>query len=225
MKMNRRFSLAARETSRTGKQTVCSMVAGRKLCRSQIAGFTLIEAILALTISVIAGAAIILGLTSSLQTTSIAEDETVALGMAKQMMDEIAGMRYADENEGPYQTSLGPEVGETSTTGRPQFDDIDDFNGLVTTSPTDYWGMPLGTDDGEGGTRHTELQAPANSFDTWRREVDVYYGNPADFDTPLGGSATSDYRVVVVRVFRTDVDGSEHELARLRRVFTYVPKP
>ncbi len=178
-----------------------------------------------MSISVIAGAAIVLSLTSSLQTTTIAEDETVALGMANQMMDEIAGMRYADFGEGPYQTTLGPEVGETSVSGRPQFDDIDDFNGLVTTLPTDYWGIPLGTDDGEGGTRHPELQAPASSFDTWRREVEVYYANPSDLDTPLSGGVTSDYRVVVVRIFRTDDDGSEHELARLRRVFTYVPNP
>ncbi|CAL1125494.1 unnamed protein product [Cladocopium goreaui] len=184
-------------------------------------GFTLVEAILALTISVIAGSAIVLGLSSSLQTTQVAEDETVALGMAKQMMDEIASMRYAEAGEGPYQTTLGPEVGEVSPSGRAQFDDIDDFDGLSNQPPTDYWGIPLGFDDGEGGTRHSELTAPANRFTNWRREVDVYYANPTSFDTPLSGSTTSDYRVVVVRVLRTDLDGSEHELARMQRVFTH----
>jgi len=193
--------------------------------RRSTAGFTLVEAILALAISVIAGGAIVLGLASSLQTTTIAEDETIALGMAKGMMDEIAGMRYAEDGVGPYQTTLGPESGELTANGRTQFDDIDDFAGLSTQPPTDFWGVPLGTDDGEGGQRHSEMMAPTGYFNAWRRDVAVYYADPADFNTALSGAVTSDYRVVVVRVIRTDADGSEHELARLQRVFNYVPKP
>ncbi len=193
--------------------------------RRQRSGFTLVEAILALAISVIAGGAIVLGLASSLQTTTIAEDETIGLGMVKAMMDEIAGMRYAEVGAGPYQITLGPESGEITANGRPQFDDIDDFAGLSTQPPTDFWGIALGSDDGEGSLRHSEMMAPAGRFDSWRRDVDVYYANPTDFDTRLPAGVTSDYRVVIVRVIRTDIDGSAHELARLQRVFSYVPKP
>lgn len=227
MKMSGQFLPYPRRDVQPDKlrATAISIAPATRSFGRRSSGFTLIEAILALSISVIAGAAIVLGLSSSLQTTRIAEDEAVALGMARQMMDEIASMRYAEAGEGPYQTTLGPEVGEGSATGRAQFDDIDDFAGLSNQPPTDFWGVPLGSDDGEGGTRHSELAAPAGQFDDWRREVDVYYANPTDFNTPLSGATTSDYRVVVVRVIRTDFDGSEHELARLQRVFSYVPKP
>ncbi len=188
-------------------------------------GFTLAEALLALTITVTAGSAVILGITSSVQTSEIALEETIARGLAEQMMDEIAGWRYVEPSGDPYQTTLGPELGETAVSDRLPFDDVDDFTVLANNPPTDYWGVALGTDDGEGSFRHPEVQAPSNYLSGWSRVVDVYYANPPNFDTPLPGGTTSDHKVVVVQVTRTDSSGAVRELARLRRVFSYVPQP
>ena len=71
--------------------------------------------------------------------------------------------------------------------------------------------------------RHPEFQAPADFFDDWRQEIDVYYVDESDLTTRLPWSQTSDYRAVEVRIFKDLPEGGSRELARLRRVVAYVP--
>ncbi|NUQ64249.1 MAG: hypothetical protein HUU20_17405 [Pirellulales bacterium] len=178
---------------------------------------------MALAITAVAGSALLLGVASSLQTTGDCLEQTIAAGMAQQLMDEIAGAGYAEPGPSPYAGSLQPEAGETASGTRESFDDIDDFNGLRQQPPTDRRGVPLGADDGEGSRRHPNFCTPPGYFDRWRQEVDVDYVDPADFTKPMSGTQVSDYRAIEVRIVYVDPDRGSRVLSTLRRVVAYVP--
>ena len=188
------------------------------------AGFTLVEALVSISITAIAGSALLLGIASALQTTETVLEETIALGLAQQLMDEISCAGYAEAGAGGQQTVLGPEAGETAGGTRELFDDLDDYHGLAEQPPRDLWGVELGADDGEGDERHAAFQSPAAALDRWRREVEVYYVNATDHNTRLGAGATSDFRAVTVSVL-VDTAAGRRQIVSLKRVVGYVPPP
>ena len=198
--------------------------------RSQSKGFTLIEAMLALSIVSIAGSAILVGLANSIDSTVESVDRTVALGMAQQLMHEIEGKRYAGAGLGPYQaaSSFGANSTERAGLERERYDDLDDFDGYTTSAnsaPTDPWGIALGQDDADGDSRHTSFRIASDLYTDWRYDVQVYYVDPDDLSQSNSSGSTSDYRAVEVRVYIDDADGSAREIASLRKVFSYVPNP
>jgi type II secretory pathway pseudopilin PulG len=184
------------------------------------AAFTLLEAMLTITIAAIAGSVLLLGLTTSLKTTNDNMYAAIAEGMAQQLMDEIVGLRYCEAGADPYQYPLGPGSDEPS---RRYYDDLDDYNGLRSQPPRDFYGIALGTDNGAGGTRNPLFQSSAGFFNNWKQEVDVYYVNANDLKTKLSAGQASDYRMIEVRIIYNDpVEGSQ-VLAVLNRVVPYVP--
>ncbi|NQT38753.1 MAG: type II secretion system protein [Planctomycetes bacterium] len=187
------------------------------------AAFTLIEALVAVSITAIAGTVLLLGTTSSLQATDDSLRRTIALGLAEQLLDEVLGARYMEYGTSPYPTSLSPGGDEAATGTRELFDDVDDYNGVLAQPPEDPWGVPLGTEGTAGAQRHPNFQLPPEFFDRWRQEVSVYYVSESDLATPLAVGQTSDYRAVDVRIVRDDPQRGVQELARLRRVVSYVP--
>jgi len=187
-------------------------------------GFTLVEAMLSVAIISIAGTALITGIASSINTTDAAMQQAIGLGLAEQLMDEIASRHYAEPGGSPT-TTLGPEAGETSSGSRSLFDDLDDYNGLIDQPPSDVNGFELGKDNGSGGERNSNFKLPVGQLAGWRREVTVAYVSDADFTTPLSGGITSNFRLVEVRVFVDNSQGGSREVARLSRVFAYVPIP
>lgn len=187
------------------------------------AAFTLVEALVSISITAVAGSVLLLGISSSLQTTTEALEQTIATGMAQQLMDEVVGGRYHALDVDGYQITFGPSFYERSGSGRERYDDIDDYDRLSNKPPTDPWGIELGRDDGEGGERHPGFQAPAGLFDNWRQEVDVYYLDESDLTIRLPLGQVSDYRAVEVRIIDDDPDRGGRELIRLRRVVAYVP--
>ena len=194
----------------------------RQSCRNR-AAFSLIEAMVAISIAAVAGSVMLLGVTTSIQTTNEAMERTIAAGIARQLMDEIVGGRYAAKGVDGYQINFGPSAWEQVGSGRQRYDDIDDYHGLQTQPPEDPNGILLGTDDGEGGQRHINLQAPTGFLDDWSEEVDVRYVDESDLSTPLPHGSTSDYRTVEVSVYKDDPEGGRRELAKLKRVVAYVP--
>jgi len=170
----------------------------------------------------IAGSALLLGISSALQTTDDTLRQTIAQGMAQQLLDEILGCRYMEPGANPYAPYLGPESGE-SATNRYTFDDIDDYNGLRCQPPTDPFGVPLGTDDGAGGQRPEAFWCRADFFNNWRAEVNVYYVSEANPVNPLPSGQTSDYRLVEVRIVYVAATRGPRELVKLRQVVCYVP--
>ena len=185
-------------------------------------GFTLIEAMVSTTIAALAGAALLQGIYSSIGSTKSAQEQTIAAGLAQQMMDEIAGKIYCAVRNSPYETSLGPSAAEQAGAGRSLYNDIDDFNGIRSGPVKDPWGVAVGDDDGKGGSRHPSMRV-ASSLTKWRREVDVYYVSNSDLKTKLGAGLTSDFKMVEVRVYIDDPSGARRLLATLKRVFAYVP--
>lgn len=215
--------------------------AGRR--RRQPAAFTLIEALVSISIAALAGSVLLLGTTSSIQSTTEALKQTVASGMAQQLMDEVVGSRFVElvydsdgKPLGPEAVVFGRDAGEVT---RDEFDDVDDYNGYSSGSesesspPKDPWGINLGKDDGEGGEREGSFWAPLSVsengreaidlFRNWRQEVDVYYVDESDLTTRLPAGQVSHYRVVEVRIIDDPPDRNARELVKLKRVVAYVP--
>jgi prepilin-type N-terminal cleavage/methylation domain-containing protein len=186
-------------------------------------GFSLVEALMATTILAVCGSAVLLGISSSVQTTTHSLDEAIGIGLAEQLLDEIAGCRYVDPGASPTHTTLGPTAAEVVGLSRERFDAIDDYNGFYASPPVDVWGVPLGTEDGLGGTRHAKLKLPSTMLARWRQAVRVTYASTANPSVDLSAGVTSSYRAVEVQVGYVDAQGGQHKVARLRRVFTYVP--
>jgi prepilin-type N-terminal cleavage/methylation domain-containing protein len=185
-------------------------------------GFTLIEALAAIAVAAIAGSALLLGVTASIQNTDDAMRRTVAYGMAQQLIDEVVGGRYADLGNGGHDATIGPSASEAATGTRQTFDDCGDFNGYRSQPPKDLYGIALGADDGQGGLRNSNFRASAAFLQNWRQEVDVYYVSETDLNTPLPSGQTSDYRLVEVRIIYNDPKSGSMQLAKIRRVVTYV---
>lgn len=188
-------------------------------------GFTLVEASVSLGLVAVAGAALLLSVANSTDETDEALKTTIAQGMAQQLLDEIAGMRYMEAGANPYDTYLGPGAPETAAAARSLYDDIDDYNGVSARPPVDRWGVALGSDNGNGTARHPAFQLAAGYFGRWRQKVDVYYVRDTNLAAPLTGGATTDYRAARVRILFDDPVRGERELANVTRVFSYVPMP
>jgi type II secretory pathway pseudopilin PulG len=186
------------------------------------AGFTLVEAVVSTAIVTMAGSALLLGVASAIDATDTVLDQSLAEGMAQQLMDEIASRQYAEPGLGGHQTTLGPESEEWTGRSRAALDDLDDYHGLNVSPPRDPWGIPLGRDAGDG-LRRISTHRYVEGFRSWRQHVQVFYASPADFTQPLGPGQTSDYRVVWVSIYRDQTGKTPELLAQLRRVFSYVP--
>lgn len=186
-------------------------------------GFTLIEALVSITITAIAGSVLLLGFTSAVGTTHQSMQQTIAQGIANQLADEVVGCRYMATGTTPYQVSLGASSWENATGTRERYNDIDDFHGFMAQPPVDPWGVPLGTDDQSGAERHSAFRIAEGYLDDWHEEISIYYVDPTDLTTPLPSGQVSDYRVVEVAVLYDRPEGGTRELARVRRVVAYVP--
>jgi hypothetical protein len=183
----------------------------------------MVEVVLAIAMVALAGSILLLGTSSSLQTTKNTMYRAIARGMAQQLMDEIAGCQYYEPGVDPHSTALGPDGSEASGGTRQYFDDSDDFNGVRTKPAKDFYGVALGKDDGQGGTRNTLFQIPSGIIDNWQQEVDVYYVSETDLIAKLSSGESSDYRVIEVRITSNNPGQSSQVLATLKRVLPYVP--
>ena len=183
---------------------------------------------MATTVAAIAGTALLAGVYGSIASTKFSQEQTIANGLAQQLMDEIAGKVYCATRNQPYETTLGPSSTEQAGPGRSLFNDLDDYNGVRNEPPKDPWNIAIGDDDGRGNTsassglRHPSLRD--SSFLTkWRQEVDVYYVSATSLTTKLAAGQTSDFRCVEVRIYVDDPNGARRNLVTLKRVFAYVP--
>jgi len=175
----------------------------------------------ALTIISVAASALLLGISSTLESTTSALEQATAHGMALQLLDEIAAAQYAEPGSGPY-GSLGPGASERRGADRTAFDDIDDYHGLRTQPPTDRFGIPLGEDNGVGSRRAARQRVAGSLFSRWRQEVDVYYVRESNLSQRVSAGA-SDYKAVHVRIIREDPVRGRQELVHLTRIFSHVP--
>jgi type II secretory pathway pseudopilin PulG len=184
--------------------------------------FTLIEAVVTIALAALAGSALLLASTSSLQSTDESLKRTIAAGLAQQLMDEAVGNPYCEAGQ-QYATPMSCNSYESQGTGRERYGHVGDYNGVRTQPPKDLWGVALGKDDGLGGQRYVNFQAPSGFLESLRQEIDVSYVSEANPSAALPAGQTSDYRAVEVRIMYVDPRGGSRQLAKLRRVVAYVP--
>lgn len=186
--------------------------------------FSLVEAMVGMSILALAAAVLLLGAQASLHSTMDAEDETIASGLAEQLLDEILGRKYmASLSSSPQQYPLGHNSWEAAGNGRERFNDTDDFHNFQAQPAEDMWGIELGQGDGTGSLRHPDFRAPPGRFATWRQDVELYYVDENDPTVRLIAPEASNMRCVVVTISREQSDGTMKPLAVAKRVFTYVP--
>ncbi len=185
--------------------------------------FTLLEALVAISMAALAASVLLSGINASVKVTDDAMYETIAMGMAQQLMDEVLGCRYVEYGGSAYLTTLGPTSAEASGGTRQYFDDIGDFNGVASRPPVDAWGVELGQGDTAGALRHASFRLPSGFFARWRQEVSVCYVNDSNPSVALASGTTSDMRAVQVRIVYVDPQRGERQLALLRQVVVYVP--
>ena len=200
-------------------------------CRHPRTGFTLIEALAAISIMAMAGSVLLLAAQTSLDATDDAAKQAIAQGICEQVLDEIMSKRYVESGSSYDQNTLYRGAGETT---RLSWNDSDDFNGYAVIPVADTWGQTLGTGDDAGGQRHAKFKVPSGFFQKWRLRVDVYYVSSSDLSLRLdnppvaaGGTLanTSGYRAAEVTVEYLDTDGTYRMLAKGRRVYAYIPPP
>ena len=187
-------------------------------------GFSLVEALVALTITTLAGSVMLLAIESCLTSTSDAVDRLIADGMATQLLDEISVRRFMASGDTPLSIS-GPNATETAGSGRERFNDMDDYKNVSSKPPKGIWGETLGTGNDGGAARNTNFCIPSSQFTNWRRRVDIYFVSATNHSQKLTGSSTSYYRAVEVTVEYVKADGGVIPLAKRRRVYAYLPPP
>jgi type II secretory pathway pseudopilin PulG len=189
-------------------------------------GFSLVEALVALSLVTIAGVALLARFGDQGRFVADSLDETVAEGMALQLMNEIAACKFVTAGQTPNSTvGFGPSTTEAAGPGRSRYDDIDDFHGFTASPPVDLYGVPLGTEDVGNATRHPSHKVPATSLIGWRQSVGVYFVSDANPSQRLAAGAASFHKEVEVVISYADPREGTVELARLSRVFAYVPPP
>jgi type II secretory pathway pseudopilin PulG len=196
--------------------------ASRLVC-SRRSGFTLVEAMVSITVIALAGSVLLLAVDTSLQTTTEAVDRSIADGLAQQLLDEITLCHFMEPGTSST-AALGPSGWESGGNGRERFNDTDDFHLLEAQPVEGVWGEPLGTGNDEGGQRHSAFQPPSGFFANWRQRVEVYFVDPADPSVRLTSGA-SDYRAIEVHIEQVTDDGGIRSLATRKKVVAYIPPP
>src|SRR5437867_5149801 len=190
----------------------------RSIERSRSA-FTLVEALIALTITSLAGAVLLLSVQSSLDTTIESVERTIADGVAQQMLDEVLTKRYVGQGDSPLLVTLGAATNELLGLGTSLFDDTDDYNGYVAQPLKGLFGEALGTGDDNGNLRLENFRVRSDYFRDWRVRVDVYYVDPNDHT--VRSTAPTNYRAIEVHVDLIRSGGAAMPLASRKRVIAY----
>ena len=96
-------------------------------------GFTLMEALLASAILLIGILSVTVPFASAARNERADSQQTLAVGLAHEMMEEVLGKRFYDSEPN---ARTGPEPGETRFT-TPQFDNVNDYQGYSMTGIVD----------------------------------------------------------------------------------------
>lgn len=183
----------------------------------------MVESLLAISITTIAGAALLTSIGAAVHASSNATDQMVARGLAAQLMDEIAAARFPAMTTTQTVGSVLP-IGQTT---RDQFTDIDDYDGWSASPPVDRSGRPLGYEataiDGTQISRPAAMRPDERFLKQFTREVVV---ERVMADSVSGWQVTTTetgYRRVTVRVVFSNGSASPAVLSKMIRIFSYVP--
>lgn len=175
---------------------------------------TLVEALLAVTLATLCSSALVTVVTQSVQTTDDAVYTQLASGLADQLLEELASVRF------PQADSTRPPA----TGNRLAFDDLDDYHGWSARPPRNRAGLPPGT-DGPSGTAVSRPQSHRPSplwLSRLTQEVTVERLQEDGTGQWAVVSQHTPLRRVTVRISRTDAQGVTRVLCERIQIFTQV---
>jgi MSHA pilin protein MshD len=142
-------------------------------------GFTLVEAVLSLLIVSVVAVAALTAVAQARATRALTSDRSMAVTLARSMIDEVGTRAYADPQS--PSSPIGLDAGESAAADRTTLDDVDDYHGISESPPRERSG--------------TIIPDATN----WRRDVRV---EPVDAAAPTNLSATeSGVKRVVVEIY------------------------
>lgn len=189
-------------------------------------GFSLAEALIAMSIVAMSGSVLLLLAQTVLDAGTGAVDRQVAEGIADQVIEEILTKRYMAAGDNPLNATLAPGAGDLVGPGRSKFNDIDDYNGFTAKPLPGIYGENLGIGNDAGANRAPLFALPASYFENWRLSVTISYVSPTDNSVVLSNTSSSTrsyYRQINVQIDYVDSTGTALPLANRKRVVTYVP--
>ncbi|WP_298869311.1 hypothetical protein [uncultured Gimesia sp.] len=196
-------------------------MATRKLWlqRSRRTGITLIESLVAVTITTIAGTALFSAIGASLGASYSGLNKTIGTGLAEQMLDELTSVRF------PTSSDTRP----VNTSTRYYFDDLDDYHNWTSSPPVHKHGVPLGQTavtylEYYYITRPSFFLPDTEFLSRITREVSVERIRPDNSSGWIITNDPTDYRRITVKIrLTTTADLPSHEIAEATRIFSYVP--
>ena len=174
----------------------------RRFSSSRLRGFSLVEAMTAVTLTAIACSAMLLSVSTAMQASEASRGSSQANMLAKELMTEISACQWADPTEPSH---WGPETDETATPTRASFDDLDDYDG---------WAGAPQTRDGVTYDQLQQALFPAvtsHNYRDYTLSVCVQYVTSTGQSSPVG--KVSLYRQVTVEV--THPKHAPQELSRI----------
>jgi type II secretory pathway pseudopilin PulG len=175
----------------------------RLLSNARWHGFTLVEAMTAVTLVATAGTAMLFSVSTAMQASAASRGSSQANMLAKELMTEISACQWADPSEPSH---WGPETDEMAKPTRASFDDLDDYDG---------WSDAPQTRDGATYDNLQQALFPAvrsHNYRDYTLSVSVLYVTATGKPTAVG--KVSLYRQVTVEVTHPN-----HSPQELRRVF------
>jgi prepilin-type N-terminal cleavage/methylation domain-containing protein len=124
-------------------------------------GLTLIECVMSMLLLSIVMVGALGAIAGARKMQTVISDRVLGQQLAMGLMQEILDQAYQESDDAVL---FGPEGAEI-TGGRPLYDDVDDYNGLVDSPPADQNGNPL------------------PGFAGWSRQVIVEWADPVTFQT------------------------------------------
>ncbi|WP_417386728.1 type IV pilus modification PilV family protein [Gimesia sp.] len=190
------------------------------LQRSCRTGFTLVESLVSVTITAIAGAALFSAIGASLGTSYSALNHNIGTGLADLMLEELAAVRF------PVASDTRPGFRST----REYFDDLDDYDSWTSTPPENKQGYTLGMEPTTILERYPigrpSLLVPDTGFlNRLTREVSVERIQPDITGTgwEVTQSNTSYRRVTVTIKLAMNANSPAQVISEATRIFSYVP--
>lgn len=172
--------------------------------RSSRPGFSLMESLVAVSITSVACTAVMLSMGQSVMDNGDVVNRTVAVELARDLMDEVSTRRFLDAEPG---ATFGLEADEaTSPQVRATFDDVDDYHGWVSRPPQEVDGAVLTAGGVSGETK---------AFADYGREVTVSYVANADHRQVVEAGQSDFARVTVTVTHKAQV------VYELRKLFSY----
>lgn len=178
------------------------------ICRT---GVTLVETVIAVTLVTFAASALLTALISSVQVSTDSLHTAIAGGLADQLMDEIAAVKF------PSASTPG-----ASGAGRTGYNDLDDYNGYNQSPPKARSGATIGTEgSGSMTTRPQGFQPDPRMLSRYRQQV-LVEPIAESGNSWVTVSQSTTMRRVTVTISYTDGQGKTSPLAVQVRIFSNV---